>query len=439
MDPLLYLLFVVLFFLSAFFSGSELALMWLPNHKIQTMVKNGQFWARILRDIKSNNDRLLITILIGNNLVNTSTSVLAGQIAASLAWTGDAKATVLWIATAIITLLLLIFWEIIPKSIATKNAEKLALIVAIPLKFLMIVWYPIIIILEVFIKIFTWKWASNLVTEEDIETYIDLWKDSWAINENKFNILRKALYFSDTLVEEIMVPRVRVDAISDDKTIEEAYNFYMEHTHSRIPVYKDRIDNIVWILTIRDILREIKKWNGQKKLANFHFKKFIKSPINQPIEVLFETFKKYRQHMAIIIDEYGWVAWITTIEDVIEEIFWEIHDETDYETDEIIEKEQWVFVIDSSILMDNIVDEFDLDLSNIWLDEKEFWTETVSYMITHQLERFPVQWEQVSFCVYDEDGQKIDKKLYFTVLDIEQETLWKIQVELKDFVEENEE
>jgi CBS domain containing-hemolysin-like protein len=134
-------------------------------------------------------------------------------------------------------------------------------------------------------------------------------------------MLKNTLEFGDTLIEEIMVPRVKVDALPDDMTVEEALEYYLTHTHSRIPVYHKQIDNIIGILTIRDILRERRAGHNDKKLKALHFKKFLKAPINQPIDTLLENFKSSRQHIAVVMDEYGGVAGITTIEDVVEEVF----------------------------------------------------------------------------------------------------------------------
>ncbi len=432
MDPWLYATFFVLFLLSWFFSGTEIALMSLPTHKVDSMVKQKLFWAKALSDIRKNTDRLLITILVWNNLVNVYTAALATQIAISMAEQSNIEqSTAVWVVTWVITLLILIFWEIVPKSFATKNAEKIGLLVAYPYKILMTLMFPVIFILEILIKVFTGKSRVATVTEEEIETFIDLGKDSGVLEEQEHERLLNTLEFGDTLVEEVMVPRVKVDALSWDATIDEALDYYIEHTHSRIPVFEEQIDNIIWIITIRDILREQKKWNNTLQLKNLHFKKYLKAPINQPIDILLDTFKRTRQHIAIIMDEYGGVAWITTIEDLIEEVFWEIHDETDYETDEIIEKGKNTYVILSSILMDDIVDEFDLELPDIGLDEKEFGSETVSYMITHKLERFPEKWEEIVFDILDDKSEPTGKKLYFKVLEIDETTMGRVEAKLK--------
>ncbi len=432
MDPSQYLLFIALFVLSGFFSGTEIALMSLPSHKIDTLVKQKLFWAKALASIKSNTDRLLIAILVGNNLINVYAAALATQISISIARNSGMEETLaVGIATWVITFLILVFGEIVPKSFASKNAEKISLWVAYPYKVLIMVMFPIIFVLEKMIRIFTGKWVQTGITEEEIETFIDLWKDAGTLEDDEHMLLKNTLEFSDTLVEEIMVPRVKIDAIADNITIEEALEYYLAHTHSRIPVYHDQIDNIIGILTIRDILRERRAWHNDNLLSSLHFKKFLKVPINQPIDNLLDTFKSTRQHIAVVMDEYGWVAGITTIEDIIEEIFGEIHDETDFETDEIVEKSKDVFIIDSSILLHDIVDEFNLELTDLGMEDKEFWSETVSYMITHRLERFPEKDEEICFEIYSEDGQPLEHQLCFKVLEIEDTAIWKVEVRKK--------
>lgn len=431
MDPSSYIFFIFLFIASGFFSGTEIALMSIPKHKIDSLVKQKVFWAKALAEIRKNTDRVLITALVGNNLINVYAAALATQISIDMAEkSGMEQSLAIGIATWIITLLLLIFSEIVPKSFASKNAEKIGLMVAYPYKVLMFLLFPVVYILEVIIKIFTGKTVANKITEEEIETFIDLGKDSGTLEDDDHERLRNTLEFSDTLIEEVMIPRVRIDAISDDYTLDEALEYYMTHNHSRIPVYHESVDKIVGILTIRDILREQRAGNGKKLLSTLHFKKFLVAPINQPIDILLDTFKSTRQHIAIIMDEYGWVAGIVTIEDIVEEVFGEIHDETDFETDEIIEKWDNVFVIDSGILLHDIVDEFGLEMSDLWLDEKEFGSETVSYIITHELERFPLAGEEISFNLVNDKGDKTGKNLCFKVLDIVDSTIGKAEVRI---------
>ena len=432
MDPSQYILFIALFVLSGFFSGTEIALMSLPSHKIDTLLKQKLFWAKALASIKSNTDRLLIAILVWNNLVNVYAAALATQISIEFARnSGMEEALAVGIATGAITFLILVFGEIVPKSFASKNAERISLFVAYPYKILITIMFPVVYVLEKLIRLFTGKWVQTGITEAEIQTFIDLGKDAGTLEDEEHMLLRNTLEFSDTLVEEIMVPRVKIDAISDQLTIEEALEYYLTHTHSRIPVYNDQIDNIVWILTIRDILRERKAGRNNNQLHTLHFKKVLKVPINQPIDNLLDTFKATRQHIAVVMDEYGWVAGITTIEDIIEEIFGEIHDETDFETDEIVEKGKNTYIIDSTILLDDIVDEFGLELADLGMDEKEFWSETVSYMITHRLERFPEKDEEICFPIFDEEDNQTEYQLCFKVLEIEDTAIGKVEVKKK--------
>lgn len=430
MDPWIYIWFFCLFLLSWFFSATEIAFMSIPVHKVDSLVKQKKFGSRILSKLKKNSDKVLITALIGNNLVNTYAAALATQISIDLARaSGMEESLAIGIATGLITFLILVFCEIVPKSFASKNAELISLTAAPIYKFLIFFLTPAIFIFEIMIRIFTGKKVSSQITEEEIETFIDLWKDSGTLEDEDHERLKNTLEFSDTLVEEVMVPRVKMDSLSDDYTIDEALEYYMTHTHSRIPVYHETVDNVIGIVTIRDLLRETKAWNGEKMLQKLHFKKCIKVPLNQPIDILLDTFKTTRQHMAIVIDEYGGVAGIITIEDIIEEVFWEIHDETDFETDEIIEKSKNVFVIHSSILLHDIVDEFDLEISDLGMDEKEFWSETVSYIITHELERFPEKDEEICFPIQSKGEKKHeDYSLCFKVLEIEDNTIGRIEV-----------
>lgn len=426
MDPLLIWLFIVLFLLSAFFSGTELALMSLPEHKIESLLKQKKFWSKALQKIKENNDRLLITILIWNNLVNVYTAALATTIAISI-WEASwfEQATAVWIATWIVTFLLLLFWEIIPKSFATKNAANISLIVAPIYKFLMLILYPVISFMEVLIKLFSWKSKVEQITDEEIESFIDMWKDSGTLEKQEHEKIKNILEFDETTVEEIMTPRVKIEALSSNVTVKEALNFYLTHTHSRIPIYTKTIDKIDNFITSRDLVFQLKDWNLDKKLSELDLKKVTKIPLNQSIATVFENFQKSHKIMAIVIDEYGWVAWLVTMEDIIEEVFWEIRDETDKEIDEIREMSEDKLLVKSDVLVEDVLEKFSLELPDIWLHEKEFNWETLSYVITHVIERFPESWEIISFDIVNKKS-----KLELKVLDIKDHKIWEVEVKV---------
>ena len=198
------ILFVVLFILSWFFSWSEIALMSLPKHKIESLLKSKRPGAKSLRDVKEDTDNLLIMILIGNNLVNTYTAALATQIAMSLSekmWIWASQAV--WISTVVVTIFLLLFWEIIPKSIASKNAVSIGLFVSPIYKFLMVPFWPIIMLIKVVIRVFSWKKSDEKMTDDDIQSFIDLWRDHWWIDDDEHEKLKSVFEFYETTAEGV--------------------------------------------------------------------------------------------------------------------------------------------------------------------------------------------------------------------------------------------
>lgn len=425
MDPLLFVMFWVLFLLSAFFSGTEIALMSIPNHKLESLLKQGKVWSKSLKKIKENNDRLLITILIWNNLANVYTAALATSMAISMAESsGFPSAYTIGISTWIVTFALLVFGEIVPKSFATKNASLIAVSVAPIYKFLMVVFYPIIVLMELIIKLFSGKNTVEKMTEEEIESFIDMGMHSWSLDKWDYEKIKNILDFSDTTAEEIMVPRVKIDTLSSNTTVKEALEYYVKHTHSRIPIYTDTIDKIERFMTIRDILGE----NPNKKLSELELSKVLKIPSNKPISKLLTTFQKSTKHMAILIDEYGGVAGLITLEDVIEEILWDIRDETDNEDDEMSEIGKDTIIAESYVGIEDVLDKFSLDFIHIWLDEKEFWGETLSALITHTLERFPSNGEVIDFEIFDLDEEEVCGKLYVKVIDIQNSRIGKVEI-----------
>jgi putative hemolysin len=426
MDSIQIILFVALFLLSAFFSWTELALMGLADHKLESLFKKNKFWSKSLKKIKKNNDRLLITILIWNNLVNTFTAAFATTIAIWLWqswWMGLSQATAVWLATWIVTFLLLVFGEIIPKSIATKNAAKIALIVAPIYSVLMILLYPIITLLEIIIKIFSKKWHIEKVTEDEVESFIDIWKESWAIKHDDHEKIKSILDFANTDVEEIMTPRVQIEALPNNTSVKDAFNFFLKHTHSRIPVYSKTIDKITHMMTIRDIL----SIDEDTKLKDLELREVLRVPLNQHIDSLLKTFQNSRKHLAIVMDEYGWVAGLITLEDIMEEIFWEIRDETDREVDDIREIGTDSLVVKSDVLFEDVLNKLGITYKSLWLSEKEFSWETLSYMVTEKLKRFPSNWEKIIFKIYHAQNHECTK-IEFKVLDVVDSKMWSIEI-----------
>lgn len=423
MDLITIFTFIILFILSWFFSGTEIALMSLPKHKVDALLKEWKFWAKELQYIKNRSDKLLITILIWNNLVNTFTAAFATVISTNLAKNSWMEASLaIWISTWLITLLLLIFGEIAPKSFATKNAEKISLLVSKIYKFLMFVLFPIVYLFEKLIQFLTWKTKQEKVSECEVEAFIDMWKNTWGLEHKQHKHLKNVLEFWDITVEEIMTPRVKLEALENNTTVEKAINYYLKHTHSRIPVYKETIDKIVNILTVRDLITVKDK---TKKLSELNLVKPMLVPLNQPIDNLLADFQKNHKVMAVVLDEYGWVAGIATLEDVIEEIFGEIRDETDKEIEEIRNKGTNIYEVDSDIWIEDAMSLFNLECIDLGWSEDKFDWETLSYVLTDILERFPKKEEIIKLKIKSE---KWNKQLKIKVLEVNDWVIGKVEI-----------
>ncbi|MCH2188232.1 hemolysin family protein [Candidatus Gracilibacteria bacterium] len=428
MDPILIVIFLLLFCLSAFFSGTELALMSLPEHKVDSLLKQKKYGAQALKHIKSHNDRLLITILIGNNLVNVYTAALATTIAINIgSQMGFAQAQSIGIATGMVTFLLLLFGEIIPKSFATKNATFISLAVAPVYKVAMFVLHPVILFMESLIKVFTSKKELETMSDEEIESFIDMGKNMGGIEDHEHEKIKSILELDTIHVEEIMTPRVKIEAISIDMTVEQAMSFYLAHTHSRIPVYTDTIDKIDHFITSRDLIFAFQHGELSKKVSELDLKNVLKIPLNQPIHKVLHTFQHAHKIMAIVLDEYGGVAGLVTMEDIIEVVFGEIRDETDKEVETIQYMNNDTLLIDSTVLIEDVLEEYGLELQDIGLSQDEFNGETVSYLITHELERFPKNGETILFHIGESDKFT---QIIFKVLSISAGQMGQLEVEM---------
>lgn len=430
MDPSTILVFVVLFLLSAFFSGSETAFMSIPEHKIEALVKQKKFGSRELKKLKSNNDKLLITILIWNNLINVFTASLATTIALQLSvsmWV--AQSTMIWVSTWIITLLLLLFGEIFPKTLAIRYADKIALSVSKVYILLQIILYPVVVSVDYLMRVLQKKTTISTVTDEEIEAFIDMGKDSWVFEKWEYEKIKNMLDFYEITCEEIMTPRVKIDALSAEITVNEAIEKLFEFSHSRILVYNDNIDNIERVVTLKELIlaQKDKKWS--KLLNDLSLSSVIKVPLTQPINSLLDLFKKNRKHIAIVIDEYGGVWWLVSLEDVVEEVFGEIHDETDKEIDPIRSDLNGWYFFQSEVRVEEMLDKFELEFDEVGLDEKEFGGETLSYFVTSYLKRFPRKWEEIKLSIdkeYDEWEDMWD--LYLKVLSVQKNIIWDIKI-----------
>lgn len=366
---------------SAFFSSSETALFRLSKHRIHQLIDEGTKNARNVKNLKDDPNKMLITILIGNNLVNIAASSIATKLAIDIF--GNAG---VGIATGVMTFLILLFGEITPKSYAVENTEKHSLKVAVPISILSKILYPVIYILNLFSKLLYRIIGGRLaesepyITEEEIKSMVKVGEKEGVVEEDEKEMIQSIFKFSDTIVKEEMVPRVDMVCLSIDSKGQEAMKIARETGYSRIPVYKDKIDNIEGILYTKDLLMALKNEDEE----DVDLKDLMRSPIFVPetkkIDELLKVLQRERTHMAIVIDEFGGVEGLITLEDVLEEIVGEIFDEYDEEVEPIEKIGKEKFLVDARMNVDDVNEELKIDIP-----EKEY--ETISGFVLSQLGR----------------------------------------------------
>jgi CBS domain containing-hemolysin-like protein len=325
-----------LVFLSGFFSSAEIALFSLNEAKTRHLAKNQDKFSQLIRRMKENPHRLLTTILIGNNLVNIAASSLA--TAAAIEVYGS---TGVGIATGVMTFLILVFGEILPKSMATHNNLIIAKIVIYPLFWLYWLFFPFIKIMD-FIPLLIGRIDKlPTVTEEELLTYVEVGEEEGEIRREERELIRNVFEFDDISASEIMRPRRDMFVIDIDNVPE--MRSLLEAGFSRFPVKEGNIDNIIGTVHIKDIFRyysEHGSWPSIREVMREPY--FI--PEHKRINTLLHQFKYRKNHMAIVVDEHGGVSGLITLEDVLEEIVGEISDETDYVEPHIvkIKANEWI-------------------------------------------------------------------------------------------------
>jgi putative hemolysin len=352
------ILFIVCLLLSAFFSSSEVALISITRAKVRALVGQGRKGAEALDSLKKSPDHILITILIGNNIVNVAAAALATAIA--IGFYGDAG---IGIATGVVVLLMLIFGEIGPKMYAARNTEGLALWVARPIQVLSKVLYPLLWAFDRAKQRFAF--ASGLtepvVTEAEIKEWIDVGEEEGTIEQEEREMLYSVLRFGDTTVREVMTPRFDVVLIDDASTLESAINIFNETGFSRIPVYHDHIDNVVGLLNVKDVFAAVFRQRSNVTIKDLMYEPYF-IPESKKIDELLKELQVKKMHMAVVLDEYGSFAGIVTVEDMLEELVGEIMDEFDEEEPEVQEVEEGVYLVDARAWVDRVNEDLDIDL-----------------------------------------------------------------------------
>jgi len=385
-SEILTLMFLII--LSGIFSGSETALVSLSQSKVDELVSRKVRNSKLLSKLKSDPHKLLITVLIGNNIVNIGASAYAAVLFIEIF---DSAA--IGISTGVMTFLILIFGEITPKAFAHQHASGVSLFMARPIYILQIIFWPLVWFFDLVVDGVTKLVGSDkrhTVTEGEIVAMLKIGQQEGAIEKQERELIENVLEFNDIEVDEVMTPRVELEALDSDMTLDEAVDFAIKHSHSRLPVYGKDLDDIIGIISIKHLLKYTDEEPQNKKLKKLGLTPPLEVPESKKINKLFREFQRKHQHMAIVIDEYGGTAGIVTMEDLLEEIVGEIVDETDIVELQMEIKNKNTVVVTGSTLLEDLNDFFKI---NIGENERD----SVNTFITEYLHRFPREGESILF------------------------------------------
>ena len=375
------LVLVALLLFSGFFSSAETALFSISRAKAIHLAKEKRLTNALIQKMKSDPHRLLSTILIGNNIVNVGASALATAITLNLV-----TSNAVGIATGIMTLLILVFGEIFPKSVATRNNVLIAKLVIIPLYWLSVLFTPLIFMLNFIPKLTGKMQKKQHVTEEELMTFVEVVEEEGGIEEEEKELIENIFEFDDTSASEIMTPRADMFVIDVDEKLD--LEKIIRSGFTRIPVIEEDIDHVIGILNIKDLFMQqvtsSEPIDVRKIMSEPYF-----VPENKKLDNLLKQFKKGKQHMAIIVDEHGGVRGLITLEDALEEIVGEIIDETDRFEPLIVKlkKNEW------RVLGKSEIDEVNEKLQMGIADSKEY--DTFSGYVLYQIGRIPEEKEEI--------------------------------------------
>lgn len=372
---------------SAFFSSSETALTSINTFKVRQMEKNGVKNSHILKKLVGNINKVLTTILIGNNIVNIVTTTIATIFFTDVFGPKGAV-----ISPIVLTIVVLIFGEVTPKNIATASSESLALKVSKPIRFLNVILTPLSYILGLITgaisKLFINENVDNdLVTEEDLKTIVDVSEEQGVINNEESEMINNVFEFGNSDVSDIMTARTNMEAIACDMPIDELKDFLKKSNHSRIPVYGKNIDNILGILHMKDLVSHMVE-DRELKLVDVIRPAFYVYD-NMHIFDLFTTMRSENLSLAIVIDEYGGTSGLVTIEDIVEELVGEIDDEYDSAYETIYKINDKEYLVNPSIHLNDFNDYFDTDLEEIKND-------SIGGFVIDKLSRIPKQGDSIT-------------------------------------------
>lgn len=383
---IMWLALVLCIVLSGLFSAMETAYSTASKVRLTTMSDEGDKKAGKVLKLLNNYEKVLFTVLVGNNIVNIIATTLATLL--FIAMMGDIGAT---ISTIVITVVVLLFGEISPKMLAKQHPEGFAKNVYGFLRACMFILTPITFILD------GWKWLLSKIfrfpqtasfSEEELITIVETAENEGQLEKHESELIRSAIEFEDLDVRDIMVPRVNVEAVPEDATMEEIYKVFVESGYSRLPVYRDDIDTIVGILHEKDF--SVLLHDGGTDIKPL-IKKCIYLTQSIKISTALGMLQKEKIHMAIVVDEFGGTDGIVTLEDILEELVGEIYDEHDSEEEQIKKIDDHTYIIKGDENFEEMLEELDVKSP-----DEETEATTVGGFVSEQLDRMPAPGDKLT-------------------------------------------
>jgi len=407
------LFLIVLIGASAFFSASETALLSLSKIRLKHMVKENVKNAKRVEKLLEEPNKLIGTILIGNNVVNIGASSLATALAIKLYPNGGVG-----ISTAIMTILVLIFGEVTPKNLAIQHSEKFSLRITPIIDFLVKLFSPLVFFLTKITNLIVHMLGGKpddkkpFITEEELKTLVDVSSKEGVLEHEEKEMIYNIFEFGDLRVADVMIQRMDIKAISVEDTYDEIIEMFKNEKFSRLPVYEDTIDNIIGVLYAKDLFF----LDREADRLNFDVRDYMRAPFNTFEFIMISDFFKQMQgnkiHMATVLDEYGGVAGIITMEDIVESIFGEIDDEYDDTEEEIEVIKEDEYVVNGAARLSDLN-----DMLGINLESEDF--ESVGGFIIGEIGRLPktgevIQHKNIKFIIENVDKNRIKKVRIFT-------------------------
>ena len=400
-------LLVVLLLGSGFFSASETSLMSLSKIRIRYMEDEGVKGAKLVGSLIEKSSDLLSSILVGNNIVNIAATSVSTSLFINIFGDGGVA-----IATAVMTVLVLVFGEITPKTIAANSPEKVAVVVSKPISIIMKITKPIVWVFNLLTGIiFKIMGIENdgvkpFITEEELKAMVNVSHEEGVLEIEEREIINNVFQFGDMQAKEAMIQRLDMVAVNIEDSYDEIIELFKSEKLSRLPVYQESIDDIVGILNIKDII-----FLSDEEIENFDIKDYVREAFFtyefKKITQLLEEMKKEKTQMAIVVDEYGGTAGLLTIEDLVEVIVGDIDDEYDEEEEEIVKINDNEYLVEGSTKISDVNEQLGINL-----ESEEF--DSIGGFIIGYLKRIPeeneiIEVEDVKFKVESIDKNRINK------------------------------